>query len=86
MNRIVITKKILVLAVTTLCIFFVNGMLQSNGKRENNVSELVLQNIEALALGETGSGDCGGCIINSLDFCKFWGWGGCIGDPYLHPA
>ena len=47
------------------------------------LSDIALDNVEALASYEVGN-DCSGCFTQTLDFCKFWGCGGCIGDRYIH--
>lgn len=41
-------------------------------------------NIEALADGGEGSGDCYGCAIYAIGICKDWGWGGCKGQSLIH--
>ena len=38
------------------------------------MSDLALANIEALADGGEGSGDCYGCAIYAIGICKDWGW------------
>ena len=38
------------------------------------MSDLALANIEALADGGEGSGDCYGCAIYTIGICKDWGW------------
>lgn len=54
-----------------------------NRTKEVGMSELALENVEALAAGES-TDECSGCIKNSLYICKFFGWGGCFGDPMYH--
>ena len=53
----------------------------SQSQKEVALSDLTLNNVEALATNESGD-DCNGCYTTTLEFCKFWGWGGCIGDNY----
>ena len=48
------------------------------------MSDLALANIEALADGGEGSGDCYGCAIYAIGICKDWGWGGCKGQSLIH--
>ncbi len=55
----------------------------SHSQKAETLSDLTLDNVEALASNESG-GDCNGCYTTTLEFCKFWGWGGCIGDRYIH--
>lgn len=47
------------------------------------MSDLALANIEALADGGEGSGDCYGCAIYAIGICKDWGWGG-KGQSLIH--
>ena len=48
------------------------------------MSDLALANIEALADGGEGSGDCYGCAIYAIGICKDWGWGGCKGQSLIY--
>lgn len=53
--------------------------------KSSPLSDTFLENVEALASYESNS-DCSGCYTTHLAFCKDWGWGGCIGDKYIHYA
>lgn len=57
------------------------GYTAYNSQKTETLSDLTLANVEALATNESG-GDCNGCYTTTFEFCKFWGWGGCIGDNY----
>lgn len=49
-------------------------------ERSDVMSDLILANIEAMALDEVDE-DCNDCY-NLPAICKDWGWGGCKG--YYH--
>lgn len=75
-------KKIMKIAIVAIVAAVAGyGIYDSQMKIE--MSELTLANVEALAAGESAD-ECSGCIRNSLYFCKFFGWGGCFGDPMYH--
>ena len=50
-------------------------------KKSNAMSDLILANIEAMALDEVDM-DCTDCYLVMGTICLDWGWGGCRG--YYH--
>lgn len=48
-----------------------------------SLSDLTLDNIEALADNSESSDECDGCLRN-LYVCRYYGdWGGCLGKAYI---
>ena len=76
-------KKLKLKIAMVAVVAAVAGYVTYQNQAKEVMSELALANVEALARGE-GGGECSGCIQNSLYFCKFFGWGGCFGDPMWH--
>lgn len=74
-------KKVLTLALFCIPIFLFCMWLGLKQPMEVQ-GALILENIEALASNESG-GDCSGCYVTSLKICKYWGWGGCVGETYI---
>ena len=74
-----------ILKVTIVAAFaLIAGMNVYNAQKSDVMSDLALANIEALADGGEGSGDCYGCAIYAIGICKDWGWGGCKGQSLIH--
>jgi hypothetical protein len=56
----------------------------SSQKDEHALSDVVLDNVEALASGES-SNECTGCDFISLNICRIYGdWGACIGEKVYY--
>lgn len=77
-------KKIMKIAIVAI-VATVAGYGIYDNQMKTRMSELTLENVEALAAWES-TDECSGCIKNSLSFCKFFGWGGCFGDSMYHYA
>ena len=76
-------KKTMKIAMVAVVAAVAGTVTYQNQTKEIGMSELALENVEALAAGES-TDECSGCIKNSLYICKFFGWGGCFGDPMYH--
>lgn len=58
----------------------------NRGYGQASLSDLTLNNIEALANTTESSNECEGCL-NSLYICRYYGdWGGCFGSAYIFDA
>lgn len=44
------------------------------------LSDLALDNVEALASSGEKEGDCSDCVKSVGSICHLWSWGGCLGD------
>lgn len=70
--------------------FFVMAFVVTTGysvyssRKTVSLSDLALASVEALASYEPGN-ECSGCI-RYIGICKDFGWGGCLGHPYIHNA
>ncbi|WP_195630855.1 NVEALA domain-containing protein [Bacteroides finegoldii] len=71
-----ILKHVFVVAFVTIASYGVY-----TNQKSDMVSDLVLANIEAMALNDEVDEECNDCYILPAT-CKDWGWGGCKG--YYH--
>ena len=71
-----ILKYVFVVAFVTIASY---GMYTN--QKSDMVSDLILANIEAMALNDEVDEECNDCYILPAT-CKDWGWGGCKG--YYH--
>lgn len=72
-------------AKLSMILFVAAGMGWSiNGEyNKPSLSDLTLNNIDALANSAESGDECKGCV-SSLYICRYYGdWGGCLGTAYI---
>ena len=74
-------KVIIIGLIMFICGGF--GIYQSFMSQRGFLAVIALVNVVALAFYVVWY-VCLGWFTQTLEFCKFWGWGGCIGDRYIH--
>lgn len=79
-------KKKLMGFIAIVAIAVVAGYNVDTSQNKVMLSDLALNNIEALANTGEGGSECIGCVYTRLQICRILGdWGACLGEfrPYI---